>query len=50
MSPKKSIRSIKFREDYSKNKNTTNEDLLNSNIIKPSVNLNSKESLTKSRE
>jgi hypothetical protein len=48
MSPKKSSRSIKFRDDYSNKKNVKNDKLSDANIIKPSVNTN--ESLTKSRE
>jgi len=50
LSPKKSLRSIKFRDDYNNKKIENKEEQTDSNIIKPSVKTNTNETLTKSRE
>jgi len=50
MSPKKNLRNIKFCDDYSKTKNENKSEELDSNIIKPSVNMNINDAIKKSRE
>jgi hypothetical protein len=40
LSPKKSSRSIKFRDDYCNKKNVSSSEQLDSNIIKPAVDIN----------